>query len=294
MTTKTESLTIAKAIERFLRSLEAKNRAELTITTYGGDLSAFAQWLTENNFLATTVDQVERADITEYLAALGKQGISGTTRAKKLASIRELFRYLVAEEQLGKSAAEGVDTPKREKHHPVFLQQTEYAGMLYQASGHPRDVAILQVFLQTGIRVSELCGLRLADADLANRRLQVMGKGMVTREIELEKKVTQALRSWLKVRDDVDSDHLFLNRYGGPIGERAIQLLVAKYRQAAGITKKAGCHSLRHTFATHKAEHGVSPWRLREWLGHAHINTTQIYVHIGKQNARRQMEATSL
>jgi site-specific recombinase XerD len=69
---------------------------------------------------------------------------------------------------------------------------------------------------------------------------------------------------------------------------------VTKYCQAAGITKKAGCHSLRHTFATHKAEHGVSPWRLQEWLGHAHINTTQIYVHIGKQNARRQMEATSL
>jgi integrase/recombinase XerC len=294
MTTTTQPLTIAEAIERFLRSLEAKNRAELTITTYGRDLGAFGQWLTENNLLATTVDQVERADITEYLAALGKQGISGTTRAKKLASIRELFRYLVAEDQLDKSPADGVDTPKLEKHHPVFLQQTEYSGMLSQASGHPRDVAILQVFLQTGIRVSELCGLRLADADLANRRLQVMGKGMVSREIELEKKVTQALRSWLKVRGDVESDYLFLNRYGGPIGERAIQLLVAKYRQAAGITKKAGCHSLRHTFATHKAEHGVSPWRLQEWLGHAHINTTQIYVHIGKQNARRQMEATSL
>jgi integrase/recombinase XerC len=150
------------------------------------------------------------------------------------------------------------------------------------------------VFLQTGIRVSELCGLRLADADLANRRLQVIGKGMVSREIELEKNVTQALRSWLKVRGDVESDYLFLNPYGGPIGERAIQLLVTKYHQAAGITKQAGCHSLRHTFATHKAEHGVSPWRLQEWLGHVHINTTQIYVHIGKQDTRRQMEATSL
>ena len=167
---------------------------ELTIITYGRDLGTFAQWLTENNLLATTVDQVERADITEYLAALGKQGISGTTRAKKLASIRELFRYLVGEVLLDKSPAEGVDTPKREKHHPVFLQQGEYSGMLSQASGHPRDVAIIQVFLQTGIRVSELCGLHVSDVDLTSRRLQVTGKGMVTREIELEKKVTQALR----------------------------------------------------------------------------------------------------
>src|SRR5947208_1911661 len=131
MTTSAPPLTTSDAIERFLRSLEAKNRAELTITTYRRDLGAFAQWLKANNFLATTVDQVGRADITEYLAAIGKQGVSGTTRAKKLSSIRELFRFVRDQlELMTKSPADGVETPKREKHRPIFLQQSEYSGML--------------------------------------------------------------------------------------------------------------------------------------------------------------------
>ena len=100
--------------------MEAKNRAELRITTYGSDLAAFAEWLTEHNLLATTVDQVERADITDYLAILGNQDISGTTRAKMLASIRELYRYLVKEEQLGDSRADRVDT----------LRALDYGGWL--------------------------------------------------------------------------------------------------------------------------------------------------------------------
>src|SRR5688572_26630209 len=114
MTPNTRPVTLSDGIERFLRSLEARNRAELTITTYRRDLQAFSQWLGENNVVATTLDQVERADITEYLAALGGQGITGTTRAKKLASIRELFRFVRDElELITKSPADGVETPKR-------------------------------------------------------------------------------------------------------------------------------------------------------------------------------------
>ena len=87
---------------------------------------------------------------------------------------------------------------------------------------------------------------------------------------------------------------VFLNRYGEPISERGIRKLVAKYVRAGGITKKASCHSLRHTFATYKAEHGVSPYQLQAWLGHKSLETTQLYVHLGRQNARKAMEETSL
>jgi len=85
----------------------------------------------------------------------------------------------------------------------------------------------------------------------------------------------------------------YLSRHE-PIGQRGVRKLVAKYREKAGITKKASPHSLRHTFATYKAEKGVSPFQLQQWLGHANLNTTQIYVHIGRQNARKVMEQTSL
>ncbi len=89
-------------------------------------------------------------------------------------------------------------------------------------------------------------------------------------------------------------EQLFLNRDNEPISERGVRKLVTRYVKAAGITKNASCHSLRHTFATHKAQQGVSAYRLKDWLGHASLETTQIYVHLSKQNAQREMEATSL
>lgn len=166
--------------------------------------------------------------------------------------------------------------------------------MLGLASASPRDYAILQVFLQTGIRVSELCDLKLSSTDFEGRTIKVLGKGQAEREIELEKKGLEAVRNYLKTRTETLDDHLFLNKDVEPISERMVRKLVVKYKTRAGITKKASCHSLRHTFATYKAERGVSPFQIQQWLGHANLNTTQIYVHMGRQNARKVMEATSL
>jgi integrase/recombinase XerD len=196
---------------------------------------------------------------------------------------------------LARSPIEGFETPKKEKNGRVFLLTEEYTRMLSAAGGNPRDYAMLQVFLQTGLRVSELCNLRVDDVDFAARTIRITeGKGMMAREVELEKKGILALKSYQAVRPHVLDDHLFLNRDGEPTGERGVRKLVVKYRDKAGITKKASCHSLRHTFATYKAQKGVSPFQLQEWLGHASLNTTQIYVHLGRQNAKKVMEATSL
>ncbi len=150
-------------------------------------------------------------------------------------------------------------------------------------------------FLQTGVRVSELCALRLDDIDLVNKMLEVrVGKGMTARTIELEKKGVQSFKSWLAVRPKTTSDYLFLNRDEDPLGERGVQKLLAKYCQIAGITKRINPHSLRHTFASFKAEAGVSPFQLQQWLGHSSLETTQIYVHLARKNAKKVMEATSL
>jgi site-specific recombinase XerD len=175
-----------------------------------------------------------------------------------------------------------------------FLRADEYTKMLSLAGVNPRDYAILQVFLQTGIRVSELAHLTLEDVDLIKPAIQVRGKGSIEREIALEKRGLLALKNYLAVRPESLSSVLFLNYKGEPISERGIRKLVVKYRKNAGITKRASCHSLRHTFATYKAEKGVSPFQLQQWLGHANLNTTQIYVHLGKQNAKKIMDQTSL
>jgi len=277
-----------------LRSLEGRNRSRATIAAYRADVDQFVAWLHETNAVAVSPSDVDKLDVTEYLSRLAARKLTGVSRARKLAAIREYFRHLVDHEQLERSPADGLETPHKEKNARPYLQTDEYSRMLSLAGASPRDFAILQVFLQTGVRVSELCSLRLDDIDLVHGLLHVTGKGQVERTIELERKGIQALKNWLAVRPLSLSDALFLNYQGDPIGSRGVQKLIFKYRTEAGITKRAGCHALRHTFATRKAERGVSPFQLKDWLGHASLNTTQIYVHMAKQNAKKVMEATSL
>src|SRR5687768_2641619 len=117
---------------------------------------------------------------------------------------------------------------------------------------------------------------------------------MAARSIELERKVTQAIKNYLISRPAAGAEQLFLNYTNEPISDRGVRKLVAKYLHLAGIKKKASCHSLRHTFATAKAQQGISAYRLKEWLGHQSLETTQIYIHLSKQNAAREMEQTSL
>jgi len=291
--TKDTTLSFTKALDAFLRVLEGKNRSPLTVRAYRTDVGQFIDWLSENIY-DPSLDKVERSDVSEYLAFVGQRGVTGVSRARKLAAIREFFLFLETHDYIAKSPAAGVETPKKEKNGRVFLRPEEYRAMLGLAGASPRDYALLQVFLQTGIRVSELCDLQLADVDFEARSIKVRGKGQVEREIELERKGLQAIKNYLSARPQGPDDHLFLNKDGDPISARMVRKIVVKYKTRAGITKKASCHSLRHTFATAKAEKGVSPFQLQQWLGHANLNTTQIYVHMGRQNARKVMEATSL
>ncbi len=228
-------------------------------------------------------------------AALSDHGLSGRTRARKLAAIKEYFRFLLGSGALPTSPADNLSAPKRECNGRTYLTPQEYPRLLSLTGSNPRDYAILQVFLQTGIRVSELCSLTLSDVDLTDRTLTIhQGKGMADRTIELEKKGLQAIKNYLQTRPQSLSDVLFLNYQAEPLSERGVQKLLAKYVKLAGITKKISPHSLRHTFATYKAERGVSPYQLQQWLGHRNLTTTQIYVHLGKQNSRKVMEFTSL
>lgn len=287
--------TLEQALVTFLRSLEGKNRSAATIRAYSTDLRQFIRWIRDNNVIAASPGQVEKADVTEYLAHLSDEDLLGVSRARKLAAIREYFRFLQDHGYIEHSPVVGIDTPKKERNGRTYLRPDEYTRMLSLAGASPRDYAILQIFLQTGVRVSELCNLRLPDVDLEGRILRVrQGKGMADREIELEKKGIQALRNWLAIRPETADDHLFLNCDQEPLGERGVRKIVTKYMREAGITKKASCHSLRHTFATYKAEMGVSPFQLKEWLGHSSLNTTQIYVHLARQNAAKVMERTGL
>jgi len=298
MTHRTEpeggAMILEKGLTAFLDAMLGKNRSAGTLRAYKTDILQFITFLHENKVAITGVTDVGKVDVLVYLAALARKGLTGVARARKVPAIREYFRFLEGVGAIARSPAAGIETPKREKHTRQYLRSDDYTKMLSLTGGNPRDYCILQVFLQTGIRVSELAKLTIEGVDFIKPAIKVRGKGNQERDIVLEKRGVQALKNYLAVRPECLSDVLFLNYKGEPISERGIRKLVVKYRKNAGITKRASCHTLRHTFATYKAERGVSPFQLQQWLGHANLNTTQIYVHLGKQNAKKLMEQTSL
>ena len=287
-------MSVEKGLDAFLEAMLGKNRSSATLRAYRTDMGQFLTFLKETNVAITEPGDVGKVDVLAYFASLARKGLTGVARARKISAIREYFRFLEGVGMIHKSPTTGIDTSKREKNTRQFLRSDAYTKMLSLAGANPRDYAILQVFLQTGIRVSELANLRLEDVDFVKPAITVRGKGSVEREIALEKRGVQALKNYLAVRPESHACVLFLNYKGEPISDRGIRKMVVKYRQKAGITKRASCHSLRHTFATYKAEKGVSPFQLQQWLDHANLNTTQIYVHLGKQNAKKLMEQTSL
>jgi integrase/recombinase XerC len=175
--TQGEAMTLEKGLTAFLDALLGKNRSAATLRAYKTDVLQFMTFLQENNVAITGVADVGKVDVLEYLAALARKGLSGVARARKVSAIREYFRFLEGLGVIERSPVVGIDTPKREKHTKQFLRSDEYTKMLSLAGGNPRDYAILQVFLQTGIRVSELANLTLANVDLTKPAITVRGKG---------------------------------------------------------------------------------------------------------------------
>jgi integrase/recombinase XerD len=283
------------SLEGYLRYLDGRNCSPSTLRAYAVDLAQFISWLMSSFPADIEPGDVQRSDIEDYLFTLSRNGLSGKTRARKLAAIRQFFRYLKAHSRISSSPAADIEAPRKEQRQQVWLQPDEYNAMAAASAANPRDRAILQVFLQTGVRISELCELRVSDIDFGQKTLTVrQGKGQKARVIELEAKGIAALRLWLRLRGEPETDHLFLNRFNQPFSDRGVRDLVTKYRVAAGITKKATPHSFRRTFADYKARNGITLPELMDWLGHEKLSTTQGYINPNSVNKQKRMEKTSL
>ncbi|SRR5260221_2248443 len=285
-----QHMSLESALPQFQTFLHSRNTSSLTQQAYTTDIHQFITWLKETTVIELHAGAVTKTDIHEYLAYLADLGRSGVTRARKLASIREFFRYLVAHDLIPSSPAASVAIPKKERKQQTYLRPDEYARLLSAAGSNPRDFAMLQILLQTGIRVSELVSLTLQAIDMQARTILVAGKGNKERTIPLEKKGILALKNYLAVRPKSLDQHLFLNYTGAGISRRGAEKIIEKYRTVSGITKRFSCHSLRHTFGSYKATQGVSPFQLKEWMGHASISTTQMYVHMGQEGAKQEMD----
>lgn len=185
--------------------------------------------------------------------------------------------------------------PLQEQKTKHFLRPDEYSRVLAEAAGDLRDYCILQVFLQTGIRVSELIALSLVDYECQQKTLTVHGKGSRKRDIPLEKKALQALNLYLDHHRPQSSDpHIFLNYKGEGLSIRGVRKIVDTYVKRSGITKQISCHGLRRTCLTNKAARNMNAFGIQKLAGHSRMETTKIYMMLGTEDLRPMMKTTSL
>jgi site-specific recombinase XerD len=293
-----KDMTTTQSRELFLRALQGQNYSPKTLRAYGDDLTQFLTWVEKNRVDFDIPARFSRGDIEGFMQYLAAKRMTGVTRVRKLAAIRKFFTFLEENSILAANPAHTVKGARREEKEPTILYKEQYKALLYEASDNIRDYAIIQTFLQTGIRLSELANLRVEDVDVEHRTLTVrQGKGKKDRQIPLVDDVVKALRNYLRYRNTeliVDTEILFLAKNGTSLNVSTVKYTVAKYVKKAGIRKRVSVHTLRHTFGAHKADKHMSLATLQELMGHKKKETTLKYIHLAKTNLRAEMAQTAL
>ena len=279
-------------VEEFLNWLFAeRGRSANTLTAYRRDLRAYTSWLAARGM---RLDDVSEADITAFIGHLRAQGKAPSSVARMTVTVRSLHRFLCLEGTAALDPGAAVETPRVPASLPKALAEEEVMTLIESVSGSEpvdlRDRAMLEVLYGTGVRISELVGLSLADIDLDAALLRAFGKGDKERIVPVGRLAGAALAHWF---DDGrpklepkrwarrrDADAVFLNVRGGRLSRAGAWLAVKKHGDRVGLGDRLSPHVLRHSCATHLLEHGADIRVVQELLGHASISTTQVYTKV--------------
>lgn len=282
-------------MDRFISYLSSQNRfSPRTIEAMRRDISDFVSFLTDENF--KDFSQADYRVLRRYLADCETRRLKKTTVARHLSSIRSLFRFLCSEGRLEANAAVLISFPKAGKTLPKVLSRDEIERLLENPEPKLkqglRDRAVLELFYATGLRVSELAALNLADIDFPEREMRVLGKGLKERIVFFTPVADQALREYLSISRPKDvkpggeKEAVFLSAGGHRLAVRTIQALVGRAGLSSGVGQRTSPHMLRHSFATHLLEEGADLRTIQELLGHSDLSTTQIYTHLDKKRLK--------
>ncbi len=242
---------------------------------------------------------LSRDRVRQYRDAEPEYGLSSKSRARKIATIRSFFKYLTVKAHLlDENPVQDLDSPKVMKSLPHYLSLDESQRLLSAIDGanKERDYCIITIFLNCGLRISEVVGLGLAD--IGEDTLRVLGKGGKERIVYLNDACIEAINDYLKVRKSIaaiDKNALFLSNRRKRISRETVHHLVKNYIAAAGLdAKNLSSHKLRHTAATLMLQNGVDIRTLQELLGHEHLNTTEIYTHVANAELKTAARANPL
>lgn len=293
-------------VRQFLDFLKLeKHFSDYTVKSYGADLVQFAQFLageigqaganaTPGSMPQEAIDKrlagCEALLIREFLAYLYAQNYTKSTTARKLATLRSFYKFLIRRGMVSANPLSAIRTPKQEKRLPKCLD-LEQVQRLLEAPGDAdllssRDRAMLEVLYSSGIRVSELVELEMSDMDLQEGVLRVRGKGRKDRLTPIGSQAIHALNRYFELRrsdprcQGPAAARVFLNKHGQSLSTRSVRRKLDKYLVQAGLDPGISPHTLRHSFATHLLNNGADLRSVQELLGHQSLSTTQIYTHL--------------
>ncbi len=288
-------------IQHFIENLAAeKGYAANTLRAYRRDLEELAayvagdpEWAQSNpeRLAAVRLDQVDALQVRGYLGYLHGRN-QKTTIARKLASIRSLFKHLHKLRVIEENPVEAIQTPKHGKPMPTYLSVDDVFRLLDtikpQGALGLRNRAILETLYSGGVRVSELAGLNTEDVDQRNALIRVLGKGNKERLVPIGQKALDAIAAYRAVLgnpvesqdQDISRGALFLNKDFGRLSTRSIARIVDKFARACGLGVPVSPHAMRHSFATHLLDAGADLRAVQELLGHSSLSTTQRYTHV--------------
>lgn len=312
-----EEKDFSPVVKQFLDYLKLERHfSDYTVRSYGADLFQFCQFLkceigasfSNSQRLISTGEQVdarlsacEALTIREFLAYLTAQNYTKSTTARKLATLRSFYKFLIRRGTVSASPLSTIRTPKQERRLPKCLD-LEQVQKLLDAPGEGdilsvRDKAMLEVLYSSGIRVSELVELKTDDIDLNEGVLRVMGKGRKDRLTPIGSQAINALKRYFAMRQSDPKmntpaqTRVFLNKHGESLSTRSVRRKLDKYLSIAGLDPGISPHTLRHSFATHLLNNGADLRSVQELLGHQSLSTTQVYTHLSTRKIKEAYDS---
>jgi integrase/recombinase XerD len=299
--TRQATVTVASAIKdpvepliaRFLDAVwMERGLSSNTLAAYRADLVALARWLHARQM---SLPKTGRADLMDFIAARVHGGARPRSTARQLSSFRRFFRYLIREGLIAEDPTAQIAMPKIGRSLPRSLSESEVEALLgapvvADPLGH-RDRTMLEVLYATGLRVSELVHLKLAQVNLNQGVIRVLGKGNRERLIPLGEEAVRWLKSFIDTgRADIlldrSTDFLFPTRRGDRMTRQAFWHIIKRYARKASVDRDLSPHTLRHAFATHLLNHGADLRVVQMLLGHSDLSTTQIYTHVARERLK--------
>jgi len=285
-------------IRTFLNCLRVeKGLAENTILAYRRDIIKFAAFCAERKLGAK---DIQRADVVDFLASLYRGGLDSRSVARHLVTIRHFFRFALLEGYITDDPAATIESPRFRHSLPEFLSLEEVDRLLAQPDLGSvvgvRDRAMIELLYSCGLRVSELCGVRLADLQTEIGCLRCVGKGNKERLVPVGREALNAVQRYLrlsrpKLLGERSSPYLFVNQSGAVMSRIVFWRLLRDYGRKAGLRKALTPHMLRHSFATHLLDRGADLRSVQMMLGHSDISTTQIYTHVVEERLKQVYKA---